>query len=1215
VAIHVIDYIDRLPPEWRPRSQAQTLALACPAEVLCYGGSVGSLKANQIGLFVPTPDGGKLLEDVHVGDKVFAEDGTVCTVTAESAIYTDKKCYEIEFDNGEKIIAADDHRWLTMTDKERTATFMRTEEWRAARRAKRPTRQGKIRKPRPDLVERNWRTAEAKRGTLMVPTNGTLRTTQEIFETQQHRSGYTNHSIDVCAPLQLPTANLLVNPYVLGAWLGDGSRDGGGFAGIDIEIIEEIRAAGYETNKSKSSDCCWYIKNIRPKLRTIGVLMNKHIPIEYMRASFEQRLALLQGLMDTDGSAPSGRSTIFYNSNEALANQVRELLHTLGIKASKVSWESHYINEEGRRIECGPTFGISFSTTLSVFRLPRKLAAKNAGDRPTNQRHYIVAVRPVPTVPTKCIAVDSPSHLFLVSRSFIPTHNSETVLVDALRYQQQPKYSAVIFRRTFPETEFLIQRTRDLYAHAGGQFYEGAKQWKWPWGATISFRHLDQPKDVYKYQGFEYQYIAFDESTHQPEMAVRYLLQSRMRSVNEIPLRMRLATNPGNIGAAWHKALFHGKRCIHCVTKSLQEGATWPKDVRHYGAVYADAVWPSDKKPLNHTTCYIPGKVTDHSLFGEGGGKYMEKLRGLPVALQEALLEGCWEAFEDQYFDCFDLQEHVIERSAIAERSWWPYWVGIDYGFRHACVAYLFTKAPDGTVYVLDEYVTHQKKGVDVALDIEKRWSTDHRLKALYLSPDTFAHDGKTDFSQAEMMSQATSLAFDQAYNDRVSGWLLCYQLMQQGKLQITRDCPLLIEAIPTRVHAHNYDGDLEKQADDYDDACLVAGTQVTTADGTVSIEQIQIGTLVATRQGLKPVSAAWKTGIRACVTVVLNDGTSITGTMNHPIWICGRGYTRLDTLQYGDVIIPVWQKQSYLMESSSGDTQNPVTEVLEFTIGRVAQTLSKAFKVCIKKCGKRQMGQFLRNMIYTIGTKIHSTIICPTWNACLNPHIIAYTPEFMTSKPLSIWQPLDHWRRNGTPQKLEENGTGNMPVKVGTSACPAKELAHNAAMALNQPPGVANFALTPASQSGVVAKALMTLLKFAKDVRCRLKQINTKTISFVHGGAPFVTKITLVGEHEVYNITVNDAHEYFANGVLTRNCDAFRYGIASEIRPGERPEEDIIQERIDSGEWGSDPTSIMLNRMFYHNQHGGSDSTFNYRQRGGGGPRTPRTSKIFNIK
>lgn len=399
---------------------------------------------------------------------------------------------------------------------------------------------------------------------------------------------------------------------------------------------------------------------------------------------------------------------------------------------------------------------------------------------------------------------------------------SHTMLIDALKYYQQPKYRGIIFRKTYPEIEFLVDRTRELYKGTSGDYYEAAHQWKWPWGATIEFRHLDKPKDVHKHQGPEYQFIGFDESTHQPEFCVRYLLNSRMRSTEGIPLRMRLATNPGNIGHDWHKHVFIGPKCIHCLLKSAAEAkrdVIWPAATRKPGTIYKDSTWFTDKRPVEHTTCFIPGRVTDHTLFGGATGEYARKLKGLPKGLQEALLEGCWEAFEGQFFDCFDFNRHIVKLQDIKTEKWWVYWVGIDIGFAHAAVAYLVCKSPDGTVYFLDELVMHRREAVDVALDVQKVWAHDHKIKVQYLSRDAFRHDGTVDLSRAEMMARATGVMYEQAYNDRISGAMLMYHMISNGKMFVAETCPLLINALQTRIHDERDPEDVQKTSDDQDDA------------------------------------------------------------------------------------------------------------------------------------------------------------------------------------------------------------------------------------------------------------------------------------------------------------------------------------------------------------------------------------------------------------
>lgn len=403
---------------------------------------------------------------------------------------------------------------------------------------------------------------------------------------------------------------------------------------------------------------------------------------------------------------------------------------------------------------------------------------------------------------------------------------SETTLVDALKYVHRPEYRAVIFRKTYPELEFLIDRTRTLYAGMGGRIYEGNKpEWRFPWGAVIEFRHMDKPKDVYKHQGPAYQYVAFDESTHQPEFVLRYIFNSRMRSTSGIPLRMRLPTNPGNIGHNFHKFMFQGPKCVHCILKEAELTGLPPKwlpDSRKPGVIYNDSRWYSDKELVGATTCFIPGRVRDHDLFGEKGGDYADKrLRGLPAALREALLEGCWEEFEGQYFDCFDKDAHVIDREKINAKNWWPYWISIDWGFAHACVAYLHTMDPSTNhVYTLEEYMVKRRKDSDVAMDLKKMWNGYNLRGGWYLSPDAFKHDGKTDFSSAELMSQATGIYFEKAYNDRISGARLMYGLLDDRKWSICSSCELLIASLPTRKHGELHAEDVEKvETEDEDDA------------------------------------------------------------------------------------------------------------------------------------------------------------------------------------------------------------------------------------------------------------------------------------------------------------------------------------------------------------------------------------------------------------
>lgn len=369
-------------------------------------------KALSLSEPLPTPTGWTTMGAVRVGDQLFDEKGRPCMVTFATEVMHGRDCYEVVFDDGTVIVADAEHQWLTKNRRTRKAERRRTEGLRSG------TRPQHIRRYFPAVV-----------------------TTDEIRATL-HDGRERNHAIDVAAPLSLPDVPLAVEPYTLGVWLGDGDSASAVLTSSDEEIVEELRAMGCAVGAgkldSRSSAVRYSIgyadKNRDPKtgrmqangslhsgLSVLGVLKNKHIPQAYLRASVAQRMALLQGLMDTDGSVSPGGACEFLVTSEALARGVYELVLTLGLKPS---WSESRAKLNGR--DCGPRYRITFTPHVPVFRLPRKRVRQHFGkaQRTRVGRRYIVDVRPCPSVPVRCIQVDSPSHLFLASRSFVPTHNT-----------------------------------------------------------------------------------------------------------------------------------------------------------------------------------------------------------------------------------------------------------------------------------------------------------------------------------------------------------------------------------------------------------------------------------------------------------------------------------------------------------------------------------------------------------------------------------------------------------------------------------------------------------------------------------------------------------------------------------------------------------------------------------------------------------------------
>jgi hypothetical protein len=435
-----------------------TVNLADMPHVL-IAGSTGAGKALALDTPIPTPMGWTTMGDLGDGDTVFGADGQPSKVLKAHDVLLGEPCYEVEFDDGTVIVASADHLWLTA---DRAARISMAN---GARRDAAPSRArdrlalldsliadgdpdesvtaGELAADIDDMSmeyvihvarkrARAYQQALGQRGRRTGPK---VVTTQDIHDSLRV-GGYVNHSIGVCGSLDYPEQELPLDPYVLGCWLGDGHSAHGQFFSGDGEIIANIEAAGFEVRKQAFNPYAWGIVGLRGCLGQLGVLGNKHIPERYLRAAPKQRLALLQGLMDTDGSNGRNGQVEFTNTNRRLTEAVVELAVSLGHKA---------VLHEGRATlngrDCGPKYVVTWTPPDPVFRLSGKLARqKLVGHRGVQGVRYVVDVRPVPSRPVRCITVDAPDHLYLASRACVPTHNSVSlnVLVTSLLMRNTP---------------------------------------------------------------------------------------------------------------------------------------------------------------------------------------------------------------------------------------------------------------------------------------------------------------------------------------------------------------------------------------------------------------------------------------------------------------------------------------------------------------------------------------------------------------------------------------------------------------------------------------------------------------------------------------------------------------------------------------------------------------------------------------------------------
>jgi replicative DNA helicase len=191
-------------------------------------------------------------------------------------------------------------------------------------------------------------------------------------------------------------------------------------------------------------------------LRSIGVLGNKHIPAEYLRASETQRRALLAGLLDTDGTVTSTGSVQFSVTSQPLAADVRELIMSLGYRCG---WSEKQV--PGASAASSVAYTITFTTTDDVFRLERKRMThrerRPQKTTPRTSQRFITAVRRIESVPVRCVQVDSADHMYLASRSMIPTHNSTLALDFARAAAIRHSMATVLFSLEMGRNEITMR--------------------------------------------------------------------------------------------------------------------------------------------------------------------------------------------------------------------------------------------------------------------------------------------------------------------------------------------------------------------------------------------------------------------------------------------------------------------------------------------------------------------------------------------------------------------------------------------------------------------------------------------------------------------------------------------------------------------------------------------------------------------------------------
>ncbi len=334
--------------------------------------------------------------NAKIGDKIFDHNGKLTNITG---VFPQGKIpvYKMSLEDGREIVCCENHIWRV-------------------------------------LDRRNGRSIKDLSIKKLLP----------IYKNSRIHNGYKNkitRNIEECffaipnnKCVEYLEKTLPVDPYFLGMWLGDGHSRMPAITTIDesiktyvyeyanslgLKVRVENNITYYVTSGIKGGSLDYNV--LLNKLKKLNLIKNKHIPKEYLLSSKDQRMALLQGLMDTDGSVYVNGTISFTTTKEQLAKDFFSLCRSLGINLTK----KKFIPKLYRK-DCGEGWLFTLFTEEPIFRLERKLSRikhKNKGKQSKINWTTIRNIELIGEEESTCITVDNEDKLFLTT-DYTVTHNS-----------------------------------------------------------------------------------------------------------------------------------------------------------------------------------------------------------------------------------------------------------------------------------------------------------------------------------------------------------------------------------------------------------------------------------------------------------------------------------------------------------------------------------------------------------------------------------------------------------------------------------------------------------------------------------------------------------------------------------------------------------------------------------------------------------------------
>lgn len=1014
--------------------------------------------------------GWRSIDSLAVGDHIYAQDGTLTEVTG---VYPQGKqqLYRFHLGNGITVDSGGPHLWAV------------------------------------DAWETTSGSTRYARRRHVVTTDEIIQRYGGLDQTPHSMKRLT---LPMVEPVQFPTVDVPLDPYALGLLLGDGGLTTSTpvFSTADPELLGAFDSVRHRSKYDYS------ILGISSAIGELGLsgkrAWEKAVPEQYLWNDPDTRLAVLQGLMDTDGGI-SGVGTEFSTTSHKLAEQVQFLVQSLGGRAS-IRERTPTYTYKGERKQGRLSYRMNITLGVCPFRLRRKVEQwTTINDKRSRSMAYtIMRVEKVDVDDAVCISVAHPSKLFVLD-NFIVTHNTHLAARIALAF----------FDAYTPGTPCVYCGPGDGTPGPckGAKIITTSSKWE----------HLKNN-------------LWGELRTAFPLIAQRVGLEGRLLPGD---LRVESAPNHFIIGQVSNNAEgFQGYHAAHVliigdeatsVSEEVSQGIFGvlasgdarlllifnPTTPDTYAARQSMS---SAVETIRITAWDTPEFTGEPKPPGAEfiNDKFLEDMRAAGMG------EGTYEWTTRVLAEFWELSD-----SALVSAEWVrnaktnPYITGIrsigvdlaPYGTSENVIAFR-----NGNV--LEKIQTFPAMRPDLF------WEGPVANAVKDFAPNYLIYDadgvgagaiGEAMRVQRLMPPGGQVLPFRGALktqggysNARAAWYWALRRRFENGNIVLACEDHEFEKQIININYSITPSGQIRVErkeemkkrgmaSPDRADGCLVAGTLVRTMRGEVPIESVTTSDKVLTRSGWRKVLRSWMTSPEAeTVTVRLDSGATLSGTSDHPVWD-GQTWRTLASFQIGD-ILPSWQTSLCSMESGTGETPTPHGNISLGTTGLRADTLTNA--LCTVSSTSMSTG--------------HTTVRCRSFTTLTEIH--------STTTPATFAPLREKSTQPSTAQAVRQNGWRRF--------------------ALWRPPGIAAMRdgsgiLTTGSGSPSSAKPS------SSSVRHVALQPSRSTQNDPVGAAPPVISVVVGVDSSspaaVYNLEVEDEHEYLANGILAHNC-MYAFALSEEL-------------------------------------------------------------------